>query len=314
VDLQPIIKFDIRGKTLCLYFALDPDEFKGTKYRVERSEIKKCEDVPCLYRIKDDTCEQNAMELIAKVAELFGLDRGRKKTENYFAPYEDTSVLVKKGLITEYIARERYNEFLRKSNKQQADKARQSAPQTVHEEPRVATVNFNDDDIEEVRSVDKATGKTIITRFNKSFTAKLSQASDELKSFYATLKNEILSYAKTKSTVWWNGDSIHTDNKTIAKFAIHDNVLCLYLALRPSDYLDSNYQVEQAEGKRYAHVPCMYRIKNARRERLAIDLIADLARKCNLMAEKQQNENYYLPYRSTDQLIQDGLIKQLDSE
>jgi hypothetical protein len=254
------------------------------------------------------------MELIAKVAELFGLDRGRRKTEEEFYPYEVTSALVKKNLIKEYIAKEKYDEFLRKSNKQQTGKKAKSAQKKVlnfAEDDRLMTASFNDDDIEEVRTFDKITGQPVVLRYNKSFTAKLTQVSDEMKSYYSMLKNDILSYRTTKSTMGWNSESIHTGNQTIAKFAIHDNILCLYLALRPSDYTDSQYQVETAEGKRYAHVPCMYRIKNMHRAKSAIDLIADLARKYNLELGSHQNENYYLAYKTSDQLISEGLIKEL---
>jgi hypothetical protein len=300
---------------LCLYFALTQKELKDTSYTVEYSKIKKCDDTPSLLRITDEACMKAACELIDKVMQKFGLQRGRKKNEDYMLPYEMTPPLVDRGLVKKYLAKEKYDEFLEKSNK--ARQKAQTLPILTHlqmpekgQAEKSASLNIPEEDIEEVRTVNKATGETVVVRYNKSFKAKLIQSTDETKAFYATLKNEILSYQGTKSTVWWNGDSIHTGNRTIAKFAMHNGVLCLYLALKPSDY-DATYQVEVAEGKRYSQVPCMYTIKNARRVKLAIDLICDLARKMNLQAGKPQNQTYYLPYEGTEALLKKGLMKEI---
>ena len=45
-----LVRFAVRGKTLCVYFPLDADNLPD-KYKVEKSESKRFEDVPCMYRI-----------------------------------------------------------------------------------------------------------------------------------------------------------------------------------------------------------------------------------------------------------------------
>ncbi len=95
-------KMEIRGKTLCLYLALDPAQFDESKYIVEdASEVKRNIDVPCKYRIKNDRRLRYAKELIAMVFE--GTDAVYKETEpvNYAVefPYEETQPLIERELI-----------------------------------------------------------------------------------------------------------------------------------------------------------------------------------------------------------------------
>ncbi|MDE5548554.1 MAG: uL15 family ribosomal protein [Clostridia bacterium] len=95
-------KMEIRGKTLCLYLALDPAKFEDGKYIVEdASDVKRNLDVPCKYRIKNDRRLRYAKELIAMVFE--GTDAVYKETEiiDYAKdfPYEETQPLLERELI-----------------------------------------------------------------------------------------------------------------------------------------------------------------------------------------------------------------------
>lgn len=101
VGRRPILKFGIRGKTLCVYYALDIRELKATKYKVELCESKKYSSVPCMYRIKNEHRCSLAKELIAKVVEKLGIIKGESKSEEYVYPYEETAALISKGLIKE---------------------------------------------------------------------------------------------------------------------------------------------------------------------------------------------------------------------
>ncbi len=92
-------KFAIRGKTLCLFLALDPDDYAGTKYKVERAAGKRYESVPCMYKIKGKRRAKYAAELIAAVAEKFSLVPAQRGEVDYRLPYEDTESLIGRGLI-----------------------------------------------------------------------------------------------------------------------------------------------------------------------------------------------------------------------
>ena len=98
---KPVLKFGIRGKTLCVYYPLDVKELKATKYKVDLCESKRYVLVPCMYRIKNAHRCELAKDLIAIVAEKFGLVKGEQQNVEYVYPYEDTAALIEKGLIKE---------------------------------------------------------------------------------------------------------------------------------------------------------------------------------------------------------------------
>lgn len=96
----PLGKFVIRGKTLCLYLALNPEDYAGTKYRVERATEKRYESVPCLFKITGARRAKYALDLISDVAEKFSLVPVKRRTEvDYRPPFEDTPALLARGLI-----------------------------------------------------------------------------------------------------------------------------------------------------------------------------------------------------------------------
>ncbi len=98
---KQLVKFSIRGKTLCVYYALNADDFKDTSYLVEKVETKKFETVPCIYRIKNDLRLRHAKELMTILAEQEGLQLGERKNEDYYIKYETTQALINKELIKE---------------------------------------------------------------------------------------------------------------------------------------------------------------------------------------------------------------------
>lgn len=123
-----------------------------------------------------------------------------------------------------------------------------------------------------------------------------------------------MSYNKVKSRISWNYDSVNSGRQKLIKFNVRGKTLYLYLALNPDDYADSKYKVERASAQKYASVPCLYKIKNDKRAKYALDLIATLAEKYGLTKGEDQNENYYLPYETTEALLKKDLIRELVSK
>ncbi len=318
-----IAKFNVRGKTLKLYLALNPDDYADSKYKVERSESKRYEEVPCMYKITNPRRLKYAMELIADVAEKYGLNRGAESNEDFVMPYETTEALIKKELIKELISEEAYEEYMRRKNQAGNEKISNefvSAADIIamlSDKGAVSLTNEADEfaedegDETEVKYVE---GFGIVARYKKSFLARLIQSSDETKNYYSALKNELLSYKKVKSRISWNYDSLNAGRTKIAKFNVRGKTLKLYLALNPDDYADSKYKVERSESKRYEEVPCMYKITNPRRLKYAMELIADVAEKYGLNRGSESNEDFVMPYETTEALIKKELIKELISE
>lgn len=194
----------------------------------------------------------------------------------------------------------------------------QQGPETVEknfpaeeEEIVAAEEGPEANDEEEIVYVEDEQGNHFRIRYNKSFRAKLMQASDETKRYYTELKNEALSYYKTRSRVSWSFDSVSTGRTPLIKFGVRGKTLCVYYALNAEDYADSKYKVEQAKAARYETVPCMYRIKNKRRLKFAKKLIADVCKKSQLTKGEVPTVDYGVPYATTAALLKKGMIKEI---
>ncbi|MBR7181190.1 MAG: hypothetical protein IKD28_00200, partial [Clostridia bacterium] len=98
---KQLAKFAIRGKTLCLFLAIDPATLEGTKYNVsDAGKAKKYATVPCRLRLTSKRSVKWALELIAKLAEQEQLVLNPKfKEKSYRMPYETTEALIEKGLV-----------------------------------------------------------------------------------------------------------------------------------------------------------------------------------------------------------------------
>ena len=279
---EQVMKFAIKGKTLCVFYALNPDEYLDSKYKVEKSEVKKFTEVPCLYRIKNDRRRDYAKELIKVVMAKYGLEKGEEKHESYILPYEDNKPLIARGLIKEL-----------------------KVP--VNKPAEIVLDYKNDEEGNEVITTKDETGHVYETRYVKSFTARYIQSTDEAKDFYTELKNYALSYNVT-SRVSWLYDSINNGKEQLLKFNVRGKTLCIYYAL-DVDKLGEKYKVEKSLAKKYSKVPCLYRINNARRLNYAKELIDRVMKKYKLEKEKESHEDFHLPYEDKEALISKGYIR-----
>lgn len=156
-----------------------------------------------------------------------------------------------------------------------------------------------------------ADGTATYFMYNKSFTAKLIQANDEVREYYNTLKNYVLSYKKVTTRISWSHESVNRGRDKICRFVLRGKSLYVYLPLNPDDYIDTKYKVERSDAKRFEELPCLYRIKNPRRVKFATELIATVMEKHGLESVEQAAQNFVkdYPYEETLPLIKRGLIK-----
>ena len=102
-----LFKMKLRGKTICLYCALDPNEFDQSKYHHEAIDAKIFEDVPMLAKIKSGLGLRKAKELVDFVMARFEIEKDEKaKTVDYVAkhPYEPNEPLIARKLIKALVA------------------------------------------------------------------------------------------------------------------------------------------------------------------------------------------------------------------
>lgn len=198
---------------------------------------------------------------------------------------------------------------------------------TVKEELKPATADDDDekdnveDDKEEdeqVRQVRRIDGhvRYIIIKYNKSFTAKIIQSSDEVKAYYSEIKNELLSYKGVKARMSWKGETFYSGRVTYAKLCVRGKCLSLFLALDPKNYVDSKYLVDDmTEIATYEKTPCLYRLKNDRRVKYSKELIETVMDGRERLPEPELTDwaSQY-PYEETQPLVDRGLIKELTEE
>lgn len=98
---KQIAKFAIRGKTLCLFLALDPSTLEASKYNIsDVSDSKKYDTVPCRLRLTSKRSVKWGLELIAQLAENEGLVENPKfKPKTYKSAYISDEELLAQNLI-----------------------------------------------------------------------------------------------------------------------------------------------------------------------------------------------------------------------
>lgn len=114
----------------------------------------------------------------------------------------------------------------------------------------------------------------------KSFDFKMRGASDEVKSWFSGIKNELLSYKKVRSRISRSCNSFRRGRNLLVKINIVGKTLKIYLALDVNNYDYNRYrQKDVSDTRKYELVPFMIRVKSNRSYNRVLELIADLMKK-----------------------------------
>lgn len=207
---------------------------------------------------------------------------------------------------------EKAEEPAKVEEKPAAEPAVAEKPAAVEQKPAVSEKELP----EELRNIPH---KEVIRRglveisYDKSQTAKLMQADDEVKNYYDVIKNELLSYKGVRCRLSWKHEAFYKGRELVAKLKVRGKHLRLLLPLNPNDYVDTKYKVKDLSAKKnHADTPCGYSIKNDRRSVYAKDLIATVMEKVG--AEKLPETEFVkysreFPYDTTESLVYRKLIK-----
>ena len=154
---------------------------------------------------------------------------------------------------------------------------------------------------------------SLMTRFKRSFKAKIIESTEEVKNFYFDLKNAFLSYARVGSQVSWSNDRFTYAGDTIAKIGVRGKTLCLYVALNPDEFPSSVYHQKFAgDTKMYEKTPMMIKIKSGVAVKRGIRLIEMLMENVGAVKDEAFVPVDYadeFAFRSEEQLLAEGLIK-----
>ena len=334
-----------RGKTLCVAFALNPADYAETKYRgIDKSDKKRFEKTPMLFRISSDRKAEYSKYLLLQIADNNTIllnetpvereyDFEKKSRDEMFverklnitvlgeAPELDEDEWIEQP--AEEPVEEPVQETLEELIEEVAEQPEEELIEENEEEPVEEVAEETEDEVEELTeevTVTNDAGEEVVIirriRYNRSFTARITQARDEVKDWYSELKNELLSYKKVKSSISWKRERFSIGRNTFASLVVRGKTLCLCLATDPKRFDDTKYKViDLSVRSPKSKLPCMYRISSERRVKYAKQMIAMIMQELGLdIPETFASENYVMPYRTTEALIDDGLIRIIGGE
>ena len=98
---KQLAKINIRGKSLMLYLALDPNEFRDTKYFFDDvSDKMKFAKVPLRIKVRSGRGFKHGVELIEEMMRQLGIERQEiYHPQDFHMPYETTQQLIDRDLI-----------------------------------------------------------------------------------------------------------------------------------------------------------------------------------------------------------------------
>lgn len=177
--------------------------------------------------------------------------------------------------------------------------------------------NDNDDDkVDDEEITDAVTGLKIVVHYRRSFMARLIQSQDKLQDYYTGLKNVLLSFEGIKSRVSWNYDSFNRGRKQLAKMNIRGKSLMLYLALDPKEFENTKYFFTDVSDKlKFAKVPMRIKIRSGRGFKHGVELIEEMMNRMGIVRQEVYHpQDFHMPYETTKQLVDRGLIKVVNPE
>ena len=152
--------------------------------------------------------------------------------------------------------------------------------------------------------------RKIYVRYIFSFRAKLIQAPQEIQQRYGELADEVNSYYRVKMSVSWKQVRIYAGRNTLAMLLFKGRKLCMAFALDPKEYEETKYRGKDlSDIKRFQKTPMLLKLTSPRKVRYAKHLFADVAAKYGLEKGETVRTEFYLPYRTTDELVENKLVK-----
>lgn len=180
----------------------------------------------------------------------------------------------------------------------------------VEETPEVEKVPVEETPVEVLEQVDTSGKGFVSNAYSRSYTSKLIQSDVTTQERYSAIKNELLSYAKMRSSIAWTNETFRTGNKTVARIMLRGKTVLLLLALDPNEFTTTKYAGEDvSDVKRYANTPMRLRVTSERRLKYALELIALLVGREGYEKNSYTPVQYSYEYQTDEQLIEAGLIK-----
>ncbi|MBR2930491.1 MAG: hypothetical protein IKC32_04610 [Clostridia bacterium] len=327
-----LFKLRIRGKTLMLYCALDPDGYEYSKYFHERVTSKAYLDTPMLVRIKSERALKRAKKLVSDVMEGIPLPPNPKaESVDYLKeiPYATTRELIDRSLIkvldqnavikdelptyeTVKPVEESAPEEKKESAFPKVDAAVEAIAEAVKTTEEVTDAIYEAEaiDTDELPEDDDAWQSSGI-KVSRSFEAKLCQLDGELKEFYSELKNYIMSFKGVKCKASWKYETYKHGKNQLVKLKLRGKMIIVYLAIDEGSGNFSQYTYEIIDSKAYSQVPFCVKIKNKKGINKVKELIDLIFEGLDVAKNPKYTEVDYAsmyPHETNESLMDKGLL------
>ena len=181
----------------------------------------------------------------------------------------------------------------------------------------VAAKSDDDDDDDDGEADENGVDFLNMMRYNRSFIARIIQSSNETKNYYGKVRNALLSYRKVNSNIAWGAERFHKGRETIARFKIRGKTLVLYMAIDPKEIEYSVYHQKDVSNNKSLHgTPTMIKIKSPRGVKKAVRLVDLMLEKRDGIKRPVPERDYaaMYPYETMEELIEDGLVKDVNKD
>ena len=286
-------KMAIRGKTLIIYLALDPNDeekFPKTKYfQYDAGAVNRFAEVPFRMKIRSDRACKYAKELIAIMMAELGLVKKEIVPEDYHMPYETTEQLIGEGLIK--IIGGDNAAFEGFSTEGEFVKLAPAVEEAPAEEPAAEEAAFEPaEEAEEVVVLPVEEPAEKPKYVNKSFAQKMLLADEVIQDRYDELKNYALRFKKLKARISKKFDSINKGRLQFVKLSVAGKTLKLFLNMDITTTEPKFHCKDMRDKKTYEPVPVLLRIKSGRAVKYAKILIDQCAASHGLVENKKFKE------------------------
>lgn len=188
--------------------------------------------------------------------------------------------------------------------------AEEIAPEAVEVLASVEEPMLEDEEDEELTA--EIEGRTVQFRYRKSFQSRLIQSDDRIKGYYSAIKNKLLSYKGVKARTSWSFESCNKGRIQCAKLNVRGKTLLVYLNLSTENYNVNKYHFSDVGYKaKYQDVPMLLKVRSDRGLKYSLELIEEMMNVLGIPEGEVQNVVYDIPYKTTEELIEEGLIKMI---
>lgn len=177
-----------------------------------------------------------------------------------------------------------------------------------------------DDDVEtalrvaliadEIMPDDMLSGRNLVRKYVRTFSARLRLSSEELKDRFAAVSNELLKFDRVKMRISRRFATFNRGRKIVARMNVVGKTLKIYLPLNFEEVGEKYRALDVSDKKRFIGTPVCLKIRSNRGARYAIELVNKYASENDFALAKKPRvifaEDY--PLESNEDLILKGFI------